>query len=186
MPFDGFASARLLDEVSYVRARRELLGPLRSTIMVPADLTRLAGVLVGDQSLMRLYGRGIYEFGPNGVQIHGRTVIEAAWDGQVHQLAEALRAFCPEGGPTGILDLFAGSGNIGVGLARAYSVRAWAAESDPLVYAATATNASRFDLPLELLDSDYRSLLNNCSSDVGSRPLYVVDPPGVKLSRGVS
>ncbi|MGW0917190.1 class I SAM-dependent methyltransferase [Streptomyces sp. NPDC002784] len=170
-------SAHNGNHAAYFAFRDELLGPLRAVVLTGQQLCEAGRLLYGRPEGLSLYGIPAPEMELQGIQLLGRTAIEAVTDSHAAAVASATAEVCPPGGNAMVVDLFCGSGNFALHLGRRLGRPVYASEIDPGVYRTTRNNLHKIgDSTLELNPLDYRALLAKLPSR-SDHDIYAVEPP---------
>ncbi|MBR7833012.1 class I SAM-dependent methyltransferase [Actinospica durhamensis] len=163
----------------YFELREHLLGPLRDEIVGAAELCAAGRLIYGSPENFSLFGIPAPDMTDKGLRFLGRTVVECSIDAYALPLCEAvaeLRAALPGAAEAMVVDLFAGSGNLGYHLGRRLGAPVFAADLDPVVHRLGTANADLLGLAIDLRHCDYRDLLAELSPR-GPADTYVVEPP---------
>jgi len=156
------------------RLRAELLGPKRNQTLTLDEVRDAGLVFFNDPEGLAYYGMPPSDWYARGIRILGRTSIEATPDITAAPIARTVAKTV--GPPAGVVDLFAGSGNLMLHIARALGAPALGMEVDENVHAHTEANFARLGLEgVEVRHADWESFFD-APVDVPTS-VYVVSPP---------
>jgi hypothetical protein len=154
--------------------RAELLGPKRNQTLTPEELTDAGLVFFNDPEGLAYYGMPPSRWYELGIRILGRTCIEATPDITAAPIAQVVSKTV--GRPAGVIDLFTGSGNLMLHIARALDAPASGMEADGRVHAHTVANLARLGLEdIVVRRGDWESYFDDPLEVTTS--VYVVSPP---------
>jgi hypothetical protein len=94
------------------RLRGQLLGLRRHDALRLDEVLQVGRVLFGDPQAMSFYGLPPAAWYARGVRLLGRTCVEATPDVTAGPIARTVHAIHGRGPRVGVVDLFAGSGNL--------------------------------------------------------------------------
>jgi predicted RNA methylase len=159
--------------------RSELLTE-RSTELADLALVRKAGRLFfGHPEGMSLYDRRPAQWYAEGFRIVRRTVVEASVDASASRIARSVGRILRHEGiapseHTTVVDLFAGSGNLGLHVAANLSASFAGVERNPGVYRCTANNMSLLGMRQSaLVNGEWFTYAAQSDGD----EVFVVAPP---------
>jgi hypothetical protein len=155
--------------------RAQLLGPRRYEVLSLGDIIEVGRVLTGDPEGMAFYGLAPSVWYARGIRLLGRTCVEATPDATARPLARTVHALLgrPEG--VGVVDLFAGSGNLMFHLAQALAARACGLDADEAVWARTDASLRLIGAPPSIRLGDWLSYFDD-QLNVDTT-VYVLSPP---------
>jgi hypothetical protein len=157
------------------RLRAQLLGPRRHDVLSLDDIIEVGRVLFGDPDGMACYGLTPSDWHARGVRLLGRTCVEATPDVTAGPIARTVRALLGQHEGIGVVDPFAGSGNLMLHIARALSAPACGMEADEAVWAWTDANLRVIDVAASVRLGDWLSYFDD-PLDVDTA-VYVLSPP---------
>jgi hypothetical protein len=99
------------------RLREQLLGPKRHDVLSLDEVLQAGRILFGDPQGMSFYGLPPVAWYARGVRLLGRTSVEATPDVTAQSIARTVRALLGRRPRVGVIDLFAGPGNLMVHVA---------------------------------------------------------------------
>jgi hypothetical protein len=157
------------------RLRAQLLGPRRYDVLSLSDVMEAGRVMTGDPNGMAFYGLAPAVWYARGVRLLGRTCVEATPDVTARPIARTVHALLGQPPRVGVVDLFAGSGNLMLHVARALSAPAWGLEADPAVWRQTDINLRVVGAPACVRLGDWQSYFA-APLDVDTT-VYLLSPP---------
>jgi hypothetical protein len=174
--------------------RAELLGPRRYEVLSLGDIIEVGRVLTGDPNGMAFYGLAPSAWYARGIRLLGRTCVEATPDVTARPIARTVHALLRRSEGVGVVDLFAGSGNLMFHVAQALLAPACGLDADEAVWAQTHANLrlvgartsvrlgdwlSYFDAPLRVDTTVYvlSPPWGDAFSFAGGLDLARTDPP---------
>src|SRR5262249_47270726 len=104
--------------------REQLLGPRRHDVLDLDEIVEVGRVIFGAPDGLAFYGLAPSEWYARGVRLLGRTCVEATPDVTAQPIARTVHALLGSQRAMGVVDLFAGSGNLMLHVARALSAQA--------------------------------------------------------------
>jgi hypothetical protein len=155
--------------------RRQLLGPKRYEVLSLGDIIEAGRVLTGDPQGMALYGLAPTDWYGRGVRLLGRTCVEATPDSTARPIARTAHALLGRGERVGVVDLFAGSGNLLLHIARALAAQALGLEADDAVWTQTAANLRIVGATASVRHADWTSYFDDPINV--DTTMYVLSPP---------
>ena len=176
--------------------RAELLGPKRYRTLTLDEVTDAGLAFFNDPEGLAYYGMPPSQWYARGIRMLGRTCIEATPDVTAAPIAREVATTLAEtaapsptsqlassppddktvGHPVGVIDLFAGSGNLMLHVARALDAPARGMEADEKVHAHTEANLAILGLEnIEVRHADWQSYFDD-PLDVPTS-VYVLSPP---------
>ena len=154
--------------------RAELLGPKRYQTLTLDEVTDAGMVFFNNPEGLAYYGMPPSRWYARGIRILGRTSIEATPDVTAVPIAQVVAKTV--GRPVGVVDLFAGSANLMLHIARALDAPALGMEDDEKVHAHTAANLALLEVEdLTVRHGDWESYFDD-PLDVPAS-VYVISPP---------
>jgi 16S rRNA G966 N2-methylase RsmD len=162
--------------------RRLLLsGAKRNAVLEPWEVQRYGIDSYGDADYVSIYGMRPADWHAKGVRLMGRTAVECTRD----VLADAIgkdvaniAAMAPHMAGKLVVDLFAGSGNTLYWLMHHLSgARGLGFELDAGVFRLTHKNLAALALPIEIVNTDYRSGIMNVSIAADQLLIAFIAPP---------
>jgi len=154
--------------------RAELLGPKRYRTLTLDEVTDAGLAFFNDPEGLAYYGMPPSQWYARGIRILGRTSAEATPDITAVPIAQAVAKTVDR--PVGVIDLFAGSGNLMLHVARALDAPARGMEADEKVHAHTEANLAILGLEnIEVRHADWQSYFDD-PLDVQTS-VYVLSPP---------
>jgi hypothetical protein len=165
------------DTAASDRLRGQLLGPRRHAVLSLEEIIEAGRVLTGDPDGLAFYGLGPAEWYGRGIRLLGRTCVEATPDVTAGPIAQTVRELLDERArePVVVVDLFAGSGNLMLHVARTLSAPACGLDADEAVWAQTAANLRNIGEPASVRLGDWRSYFAE-PVDVETT-VYLLSPP---------
>jgi hypothetical protein len=157
------------------RLRGQLLGPRRYDVLTLDEVVEVGRVLFGDPDGLSFYGRPPADWYARGVRLLGRTCVEATPDVTAQPLARTVRALLGRSPRVGVVDLFAGSGNLLLHVAEELSAAACGVEADEAVWRQTEANLRIVGATAEVRHGDWQSYFAEPLTVDTS--VYVVSPP---------
>ena len=168
---------------------RQLLlgGAKRNAVLQLWEVQRYGADSYGDPDYVSLYGTRPADWYAKGVRLLGRTAVECTRDALGDAIGRdiAATAMAPLAAGALVIDPFAGSGNtLYWMLHHLPGARGMGFELDPVVFQLTRRNLTTLGLPIDILNTDYRSGL----ADVRVAPdqlliAFIAPPWGEALSR---
>ncbi len=132
-------------------------------------------VLTGDPDGMAFYGLAPAAWYARGIRLLGRTFVEATPDVTARPIARTVHELLRDREGVGVVDLFAGSGNLMFHIAQALSARACGIEADEAVWAQTDANLRIIGAPPSVRLGDWLTYFNDpLRLDT---TVYVLSPP---------
>jgi hypothetical protein len=155
--------------------RAQLRGPRRHDVLSLPDIVEVGRVLFGDPDGMAFYGLALSAWYAQGIRLLGRTCVEATPDVTALPIATTVAASIGEGEGLGVVDPFAGSGNLMLHVARALSAPACGMEADEAVWAQTDANLRAIGARASVRLGDWLSYFDD-PLDFDTT-VYVLSPP---------
>jgi hypothetical protein len=157
------------------RLRAELLGPKLHAELGLDEVLEAGRILTGDPNGLSFYGLTPAAWYARGIRLLGRTCIEATPDATAGPIAETVRDVLGRREGVGVVDPFAGSGNLLLHVARALSAAAFGLEADRAVWQRTRANLRILRATAAVRLGDWLS----CFDDPPrlDATVYVVSPP---------
>ncbi len=162
---------------------RELLlgGALRSTVLDLWEVERYGADSYGDADYVSVYGMRPATWYAKGIRLLGRTAVECTRDvlGQaIGQDVAAVAGTAPCLTTALVVDPFAGSGNTLYWLLRHLpGAHGLGFELDAGVFGVTQQNLAELALPIDILNTDYRSGLTGVSVAEDQLLIAFIAPP---------
>jgi 16S rRNA G966 N2-methylase RsmD len=162
---------------------RQLLlsGAKRNAVLELAEVQRYGVDSYDDADYVSIYGMRPADWYANGVRLMGRTAVECTRDDLADAIGKdvaAVVAKAPRIAAPVVVDLFAGSGNTLYWLIRHLSAaRGWGFELDAGVFRLTKQNVDALALPIEILNTDYRSGVRDLSVAMDLLMVAFIAPP---------
>lgn len=154
--------------------RQELLGPKRNKVLSLEEVVEAGRIFFKDPQALGLYGMPPDEWYARGVRILGRTCVEATPDVTAAPIARTVAETIE--GPAGVIDPFAGSGNLMLHIAWALDAPARGMEADPKVHSRTTANLALIGAErVEVRHADWESYFDS-QLDVPTS-VHVLSPP---------
>lgn len=157
------------------RLRGQLLGPRRYDALSLDEVVQVGQVLFGDPEAMSFYGLPPIAWYARGVRLLGRTCVEATPDVTARPIARTVHALLGRGPRVGVVDLFAGSGNLMLHIADELSAVRCGLDADAAVWRQTDTNLRVVGATAEMRHGDWLSYFADPLGVDAS--VYVVSPP---------
>ncbi len=155
--------------------RAQLLGPRRYEVLDLDEIIEVGRVLTGDPDGMAFYGLAPAVWYARGIRLLGRTCVEATPDVTARPIARTVHELLRNREGVGVVDLFAGSGNLMFHIAQALSARACGLEADEAVWAQTDANLRIIGAPPSVRLGDWLTYFNDpLGMDTA---VYVLSPP---------
>ena len=168
--------------------RAELLGPKRYQTLTREEVADAGQVFFNDPEGLAYYGMPPSRWYALGIRILGRTCTEATPDITAAPIAREVAKTVgrPEPAaavvtktvshPVGVIDLFAGSGNLMLHIAQSLGAPARGMEADENVHAHTAANLALLGLDnIEMRHADWQAYFDDPLQVATS--VYVISPP---------
>ena len=168
---------------------RQLLlgGKKRNAVLELWEVQRYGIDSYGDADYVSVYGMRPAGWHAKGVRLLGRTAVECTRDGLGEAIARDVAAVGAKAPHTVgmVVDPFAGSGNTLYWLLRHLpDARGLGFELDAEVFALTRQNLAALALPIEIVNTDYRSGLSGVSVAADQVLMTFIAPPwGNALSK---
>lgn len=135
----------------------------------------------GDADYVSVYGMRPADWHAKGVRLLGRTAVECTRDGLGDAIGKdvaAVAAQAPRAAGALVVDLFAGSGNTLYWLLRHLpDARGLGFELDAEVFRLTRQNLAALALPIDVVNTDYRSGLTGVSLAANQLLIAFIAPP---------
>jgi hypothetical protein len=170
---------------------RKLLlnGRKRNTVLDLWEVQRYGNDSYGDANYVSIYGLPPADWYANGVRLLGRTAVELTRDPLANLIGKDVAdvtAKAPDAAGVVVVDPFAGSGNTLYWLLRHLpGARAVGFELDAGVFLLTQQNIAILGLPIEILNTDYRSGFADVSIAADQLVVTFIAPPwGDALNAG--
>jgi hypothetical protein len=169
--------------------RRLLLdGKKRNRVLELWEVERYGADSYGDADYVSIYGMRPADWHAKGVRLLGRTAVECTRDGLADAIGKDVAAVVLQSSPVAeplVVDLFAGSGNTLYWLLRHLrAARGLGFELDTKVFRLTQHNLEALTLPIDILNTDYRSGLPGVCVTASQLVVAFVAPPwGDALNR---
>jgi hypothetical protein len=157
------------------RLRAQLLGPRRYEVLSLDDVVQTGRTLFGDPDGLSFYGLPPVEWYARGIRLLGRTCVEATPDITAGPIARTVRALLGRWPGTGVVDLFAGSGNLMLHVARELSAAACGLDADEAVWRQTDANVRIVGTAAQVRFGDWLSYFAD-PLDVETT-VFVLSPP---------
>jgi 16S rRNA G966 N2-methylase RsmD len=139
-------------------------GTKRNTVLELWEVERYGADCYGDADYVSVYGMRPAEWHAKGARLLGRTAVECTRDGLGDAIGKDVAAVASQASQTAeplVVDLFAGSGNTLYWLLRNLgTTRGLGFELDATVFRHTQHNLEALGLPIEIVNTDYRSGLS--------------------------
>lgn len=169
---------------------RQLLldGKKREAVLELWEVQRYGADSYGDAAYVSVYGMRPADWYAKGVRLLGRTAVECTRDGLGDAIGKdvaSVVAKAPNTAEALVVDPFAGSGNTLYWLLRHVgAARGLGFESDAGVFRLTRQNLAALALPIDILNTDYRSGLSGVSVAADQLLITFIAPPwGDALSK---
>jgi hypothetical protein len=163
-----------------------LYGEKRNTVLELEEVQRYGTDSFNDPDYVSLYGMSPAEWYAKGVRSLGRTAVECTRDHLGDMIGKDVAGVAQFSNTTAtlIVDPFVGSGNTLYWLLRHLpDARGLGFELDARVFRLTKENISLLALPIEILNTDYRSGLESISVLADQLLVTFIAPPwGAALS----
>jgi hypothetical protein len=157
------------------RLRAQLLGPRRYDVLGLDEIVETGRILFGDPDGMSFYGLPPADWYARGVRLLGRTCVEATPDVTARPLARTVRTLLGRCPGAGVVDLFAGSGNLMLHVAQELSAQACGLDADEAVWRQTNANLRVTGAAADVRYGDWLSYFADpLSVDI---TVYVLSPP---------
>jgi hypothetical protein len=162
---------------------RQLLlgGAKRDAVLALWEVQRYGTDTYGDADYVSVYGMRPAEWHARGVRLLGRTAVECTRDGLGDAIGKdvaAIGAGAPNAVGALVVDPFAGSGNTLYWLLRHLPrARGLGFELDAGVFRLTRHNLAALAMPVDILNTDYRSGLTDLSLAADQLLITFVAPP---------
>jgi RNA cap guanine-N2 methyltransferase len=158
-----------------------LHGAKRNEVLSLREVQQYGRDSFGDPDYIRIYGMAPADWYAHGIRLLGRTAVECTRDalGDLigRDIASVAGKLQPAPGFT-VIDPFAGSCNTLYWILRhVLNSEGIAFEFDPQVYALTSSNIAGLDRKIELLQGDYRQLLQGRRFAADHALIVFVAPP---------
>jgi hypothetical protein len=162
-----------------------LLGAKRNAVLELWEIERYGEDSYGDPEYVSLYGMRPAVWHATGVRLLGRTAVECTRDKLGHAIGKdvALIASTTRSAAVLVVDPFVGSGNTLYWILRNISGAGGIGfESDVQVFSLTRQNVAALTLPIEIVNTDYRSGLSGVSVAPDELLVTFIAPPwGIAL-----
>jgi len=162
---------------------RQLLlsGAKRNAVLELAEAQRYGIDSYGDADYVSVYGMRPAAWHAKGVRLMGRTAVECTRDDLADAIAKDVAgaaARAPHAARALVVDLFAGSANTLYWLMRHLSgARGLGFELDAGVFRLTRQNLAALALPIEIVNTDYRSGIMALSAAADQLLIAFIAPP---------
>jgi len=157
------------------RLREQLLGPRRHDVLSLDEVLQAGRILFGEPQRMSFYGLPPVAWYARGVRLLGRTSVEATPDVTAQPIARTVRALLGRRPRVGVVDLFAGSGNLMLHVAKELSAAGYGLDADEAVWRQTEANLRIVGASEELRYGDWLSyFVDPLRVDTS---VYVLSPP---------
>jgi hypothetical protein len=162
---------------------RQLLlgGAKRNAVLELWEVRRYGTDSYGDADYVSVYGMRPADWHAKGVRLLGRTAVECTRDGLGDAIGKdvaAVAAKAPRTAGALVVDPFAGSGNTLYWLLRHLpGARGLGFELDAGVFRLTQQNLAALGLPIDILNTDYRSGLAGVSVAADQLLITFIAPP---------
>jgi hypothetical protein len=162
--------------------RRLLLsGGKRNALLELWEVQRYGEDSYGDADYVSVYGMRPEDWYAKGVRLIGRTAVECTRDVLADSIGRdvaATVASAPHAAGMLVVDLFAGSGNTLYWLLRHLTgAKGLGFELDANVFRLTRQNITALGLPIEILNTDFRSGIADLSLTAGDLLIAFIAPP---------
>jgi len=155
--------------------RAQLLGPRRHDVLSLDEIIEAGQVIFGAPEGLTFYGLTPDAWYARGVRLLGRTCVEATPDVTARPIAQTVHTLLGQSPGLGVVDLFAGSGNLMLHVARALSAEACGVEADQAVWRQTDTNLRMIDAPRCVRFGDWHTYFEDPLKV--DTTVYVLSPP---------
>jgi hypothetical protein len=178
-----------MGEQSPIYDRGLLLGGAkRNAVLELWEVQRYGNDSYGDADYVSVYGMRPAEWHGKGIRLLGRTAVECTRDELGDAIGKDVAAVAATAPPTAgvlVVDPFAGSGNTLYWLQRHLpGARGLGFELDAGVFRLTQQNLAALALPIDILNTDYRSGLTGVSLAADQLLIAFIAPPwGDALSK---
>jgi hypothetical protein len=157
------------------RLREQLLGPRRYDELSLHEVVQVGRILFGDPDGLSIYGLPPTDWYPRGVRLLGRTCVEATPDVTAQPIARTVRSLLGSRQGVGVVDLFAGSGNLMLHIAEQLSAAACGLDADEGVWRRSESNLRIVGATADLRYGDWLSYF---ADPLGvDTSVYVLSPP---------
>ena len=162
--------------------RRLLLsGSKRNAVLELWEVQRYGADSFGDPDYVSVYGMRPGDWYAKGVRLMGRTAVECTRDVLANAMGRDVAATAveaPHSAGTLVIDPFAGSGNTLYWLMRHLpGAKGVGFEADTGVFRLMHQNVSALGLPIEILNTDFRSGIEDLSSTADELLIVFIAPP---------
>jgi len=157
------------------RLRAQLLGPKRHDVLSLSEVIEAGRTLTGDREGMAFYGLPPSGWYARGIRLLGRTCVEATPDITAQPIARTAHALLGARQRVGVVDLFAGSGNLLLHVAQGLSAPACGLEADEAVWRQTDTNLRILGAPPAVRLGDWQSYFEDPLNV--DTTVYLLSPP---------
>ncbi|MBV9565178.1 MAG: hypothetical protein JOY90_32715 [Bradyrhizobium sp.] len=158
-----------------------LHGHKRNAVLTLEEVRRYGSDSFSDPDYVRLYGMSPPQWYERGIRLLGRTAVECTRDPLADRIGRdiaGVAASLPAATRFLVIDPFAGSCNTLYWILRHVPwSRGIAFEFDPRVYELTRRNIEGLDRAIELMNGDYRLLLDERHPSAGDAMIIFVAPP---------
>ena len=155
--------------------RAQLLGPRRYDVLSLDEVVEAGRVIFGDPDGLTFYGLAPAAWYARGIRLLGRTCVEATPDVTARPIGRTVHAMLGSHQAVGVVDLFAGSGNLMLHVAQALSAEACGLEADEAVWRQTDANLRILETPTCVRLGDWRSYFDDPLTV--DTTVYVLSPP---------
>ena len=155
--------------------RAQLLGSRRYDVLGFDDVIEAGRIMFGDPEGLTFYGLKPTEWYARGIRLLGRTCVEATPDVTARPIARPVHALLGRREGVGVVDLFAGSGNLMLHVAQALSAQACGLDADRAVWAQTTANLRIIGAPTPVRHGDWLSYFDDPLRV--DTTVYVLSPP---------
>ncbi len=153
----------------------------RNAVLELWEVERYGADSYGDADYVSVYGLRPEEWHAKGVRLLGRTAVECTRDELGDAIGKDVAGVCakvPHTAGALIVDPFVGSGNTLYWLLRHLpGARGLGFESDKGVFRLTQQNLALLALPIDILNTDYRSGLPTVRAPAGQLLIAFIAPP---------
>jgi hypothetical protein len=162
---------------------RQLLlgGAKRNAVLELWEVQRYGIDSYGDADYVSVYGMRPSDWQAKGIRLLGRTAVECTRDELGDAIGKdiaAVAAMAPPTAGTLVVDPFAGSGNTLYWLLRHLpGARGLGFELDAGVFRLTQQNLAALALPIDILNTDYRSGVTGVSAAADQLLIAFIAPP---------
>jgi hypothetical protein len=163
-------------------------GKKRNAVLELWEVQRYGTDSYGDADYVSVYGMPPADWHAKGVRLLGRTAVECTRDKLGDAIGKDVAAVCakaPYSAGATVVDLFAGSGNTLYWLLRHVGLgRGLGFELDAEVFRLTQQNLLALTLPIDIVNTDYRSGLSGVHVAADQLLVTFIAPPwGEALSK---